>query len=201
MAHGGMRQKNFNFYEETLRVPLVYSNPRCGRARRPRRRWSPTSTSCRRWRAWSTRPSSARDDWQGVDYSEHILERTAPPPQDYVVFTFDDYQAGQAGGLYVRPPQHIVSIRETRWKLAEYYDADGKVPSQWEMYDLKRDPLERKNLAYDGYNRTPTQQKQYLRLRRKLAKVKAQRLQPLPNTPQPEYQGTPTKTAPLGSLD
>ena len=27
-AHGGLRQKNFNFYEETTRVPLVYSNPR-----------------------------------------------------------------------------------------------------------------------------------------------------------------------------
>ena len=28
LTHGGLRQKNFNFYEETLRVPLVYSNPR-----------------------------------------------------------------------------------------------------------------------------------------------------------------------------
>src|SRR5207244_4217811 len=27
-AHGGLRQKNFNFYEETTRVPLIYSNPR-----------------------------------------------------------------------------------------------------------------------------------------------------------------------------
>ena len=27
-AHGGLRQKNFNFYEETTRIPLVYSNPR-----------------------------------------------------------------------------------------------------------------------------------------------------------------------------
>jgi arylsulfatase A-like enzyme len=201
MAHGGMRQKNFNFYEETLRVPLVYSNPTL---------WTRAATSqamvshvdfLPTLASLVNAPSSARDAWQGVDYSEHILKRTAPPPQDHVVFTFDDYQSGQAGGLYVRPPQHIVSIRETRWKLAEYYDADGKVPSQWEMYDLKRDPLERKNLAHEDHRRTPAQQKQYLRLRRKLAKVKAQRLQPLPNTPQPEYQGTPTKTAPLGSLD
>src|ERR1700733_1347841 len=27
-SHGGLRQKNFNFYEESTRVPLVYSNPR-----------------------------------------------------------------------------------------------------------------------------------------------------------------------------
>jgi choline-sulfatase len=26
-AHGGLRQKNFNFYEETTRIPLIYSNP------------------------------------------------------------------------------------------------------------------------------------------------------------------------------
>lgn len=28
MPHGGMRQKNFKAYEEALRVPLVFSNPR-----------------------------------------------------------------------------------------------------------------------------------------------------------------------------
>jgi len=28
LAHGGLRQKNFNFYEESIRVPLVYSNPK-----------------------------------------------------------------------------------------------------------------------------------------------------------------------------
>src|SRR5260221_7777839 len=28
LAHGGLRQKNFNFYEEATRVPLVYSNPK-----------------------------------------------------------------------------------------------------------------------------------------------------------------------------
>ena len=34
LAHGGLRQKNFNFYEESMRVPLVYSNPKL--FRRPR---------------------------------------------------------------------------------------------------------------------------------------------------------------------
>ncbi len=180
LAHGGMRQKVFNFYEETLRVPLIYSNPQLfKRARTSQELVShvdllPTLASL------MNAPSSARDDWQGVDYSDHVLKRVAPPTQDYVVFTFDDYQAGQPTGPYPRPPQHIVSIRERRWKLAEYYDVNGQVPSQWEMYDLKHDPLERQNLAYEGHKRTPAQQKQYVRLRRKLARVKAQRLQPLP---------------------
>lgn len=201
LAHGGMRQKNFNFYEETLRVPLIYSNPQLWK--RPATSQAmvshvdflPTLASL------IDAPSSAREDWQGVDYSEHVLKRTAPPPQDYVVFTFDDFQAGQASPPYVRPPQHVVSIREARWKIAEYWDPNGKVRSQWEMYDLRRDPLERKNLAHADHKRTPHQQKQYVRLRRKLAKVKAKRLAPLPNTPQPQTTGSPQRPSPIGALD
>jgi choline-sulfatase len=95
------------------------------------------------------------------------------------VFTYDDWQSGQAMGPYPQPPNHIVSIREERYKLARYYDADGKFPDQWEMYDLERDPLERTNLAYKGYKRTAKQQREYKRLRVKLAKVQRTRLQPL----------------------
>ena len=47
------------------------------------------------------------------------------------------------------------------------------------MYDLKEDPLERTNLAYSGYERSPAQEKQFRRLRRKLARVQKTRLQPL----------------------
>ena len=52
-AHGGLRQKNFNFYEETTRVPLVYSNPCLFKHPETTRRSSRTSTSCRRSRASS----------------------------------------------------------------------------------------------------------------------------------------------------
>jgi choline-sulfatase len=201
LAHGGLRQKCFNVYEETLRVPLIYSNPRL---------WTKPQTS----RAMVSHvdllptlanlvnaPASARANWQGVDYSDHILQRLSPPPQDYVVFTYDDFQVGQTSAPYVKPPQHIVSLRETRWKIAEYYDVSGKIPSQWEMYDLKRDPLERNNLAHKGYKRTPAQEKQYRRLQRKLARVKAQRLQPLPDTPKPKTRGNPNRTSPVGAMD
>ena len=53
------------------------------------------------------------------------------------------------------------------------------MPDQWEMYDLKTDPLERVNLAYRGHKRTAAQERQYRRLRRKLAHVEKTRLQPL----------------------
>jgi arylsulfatase A-like enzyme len=201
LAHGGQRQKNFNVYEETMRIPLVYSNPQL---------WATPQTSqvmvshvdlVPTMASLVNAPISARAEWQGVDYSDHILERLAPPPQDYVVFTYDDYQAGQSSRPYVKPPQHIVSLRERRWKIAEYYDVKGRVPSQWEMYDLKSDPLERTNLAHEGYKRTRAQDKQYRRLQRKLARVKKHRLHPRPDTPEPQTMGNPNRTSPPSSLD
>jgi arylsulfatase A-like enzyme len=180
MAHGGMRQKNFNFYEEATRVPLVYSNPKLFKKAETNSSlvshvdFLPTLASL------VDAPSSARDSWEGVDYSDQILSRSpAKPPQNYTVFTYDDYQSGQASPPYPQPPNHIIAIREQRYKLARYYDDDGNVPEQYEMYDLKTDPLERINIAYKDYDRSPEQQRQYRRLQLKLAKVAMQRLQPL----------------------
>jgi choline-sulfatase len=179
LAHGGLREKNFNVYEESLRVPLVYSNPTL--YPRPRRSdalvshvdFLPTLASL------FGAPASARAHWQGVDYSDIVLGRSSKPPQRYVVFTYDDYQSGQASPPYPTPPNHIVSIRERRWKLAKYYDAAGKVPPQWEMYDLQTDPLERRNIAYKGHRRTAREEREYRRLRRELAAVQKTRLRRL----------------------
>ena len=142
-------------------------------------RSSHTSTFCRLLASLVGAPANARADWQGVYYSDLILNRSPKPPQDYTVFTYDDFQSGQAKGPYPRPPNHVVGIREQRYKLARYYDANGKVPDQWEMYDIRTDPLERTNLAYRHCKRTAEQERQYRRLRRKLARVEQARLKPL----------------------
>jgi len=179
-AHGGMRQKNFNCYEEALRVPLVYSNPKLFKKARTSHAlvshvdFLPTLASL------VGAPSEARADWEGVDYSDVVLGRTDKVAQDYTVFTYDDYQSGQATGPYPKPPNHIASIRERRYKIARYYDVNGVEPDQWEMYDLRIDPLERTNLAYSGYTRNAEQERQFKRLQAKLASVEATRLQPLP---------------------
>ncbi|HWA53252.1 MAG TPA: sulfatase-like hydrolase/transferase [Solirubrobacterales bacterium] len=182
LTHGGMRQKNFNFYEEATRVPLVYSNPKLFPAPQSTDAlvshvdFLPTLASL------AGAPKSARANWQGVDYSSLVLKpKTAKPVQDYVVFTYDDFQSGQNNGPYPKPPNHIVSIREGRWKLAKYYDTSKKNPKppQWEMYDLKTDPLEKKNLAFEGYERSEREEAQFQRLKRKLARVEKTRLQPL----------------------
>ncbi|HSU18006.1 sulfatase-like hydrolase/transferase [Longimicrobium sp.] len=182
MAHGGMRQKNFNFYEEAIRVPLVFSNPRLfpreqtSRALVSHVDFLPTLATL------FGAPPGARTGWQGVDYAGVVLDPdAAAAPQGYVVFTWDDWQAGQASPPYVDPPNHIVSIREERWKLAMYYDTArlNPVPPQWEMYDLLTDPDECVNLCWEGHQRTEEQEREYLRLRRKLEEVQNTRLQPL----------------------
>ena len=180
LTHGGMRQKNFNFYEEATRVPLVYSNPKLFPAPQSTDAlvshvdFLPTLASL------AKAPKSARVNWQGVDYSKLVLQpKTAKPVQDYVVFTYDDFQSGQAKPPYPKPPNHIVAIREGRWKLARYYDTAKKNPKapEWEMYDLKTDPKEETNLAYAGYERSEREEAQFQRLKRKLARVEKTRLQ------------------------
>lgn len=180
LAHGGMRQKNFNAYDETMRVPMVYSNPDIIEG----------GTTCDALvshvdllptlAGLVDAPRKARARWEGKDYSKLVLGKSKKPVQDYVVFTFDDYQAGQKSGPYIRPPQHVVAVREKNWKITKYYDADHKVAPEWELYDLRHDPNEARNLAAPGAKRSRRQRNHYKRMRKKLARVQRRRLQPLP---------------------
>lgn len=177
MAHGGMRQKMFNAYEEALRVPLIYSNPRLY----PEPRSSDALVS-----HVDLLPTLAeafglqrRRIWEGISYAPLLVDPDAPAPQDYVLYTYDDIRAGQDVDQLVDPPNRIVTIRESRWKLSRYFDADGNVPDQWEMYDLLNDPLEQDNLARSGYRPTQEQATERQRLTLKLQAVEQQRLQPL----------------------
>jgi arylsulfatase A-like enzyme len=179
LTHGGMRQKNFNFYEEATRVPLVYSNPKLypkpltSDALVSHVDFLPTLASL------VAAPNAARSRWKGKDYSSLVLQpKENKSVQDYVVFTYDDVQSGQKQGPYPKAPNHIVSIREKRWKLAKYYAVEPKKPTppQWEMYDLKEDPEETENLAYKDYERSALQEREFQRLKKKLARVEKTRL-------------------------
>jgi choline-sulfatase len=185
MAHGGMRQKSFNVYEESLRVPLVFSNPRlfpqptASDALVSHVDLLPTLASL------IDAPDAARADWQGVDYSAlvQVRDSSASPqhvPQDHIVFTYDDLRCAQNVPQFVPPPNRIVCVREARYKLARYYDGDGIEPDQWEMYDLEHDPKERVNLAFPDQILTAEQSAARERLTAKLREVEATRLQPLP---------------------
>jgi arylsulfatase A-like enzyme len=47
----------------------------------------------------------------------------------------------------VKQPNHVRCVRTMEYKLARYMDPSGSAPQEWEMYDLKNDPNEEKNLV------------------------------------------------------
>lgn len=156
LAHGGMRQKAFNVYEETLRVPMVFANPHL----------FPEPASTRSLAglidllptfaelflpadAWAER----RRQLSGKSLLP-ILEDPAAEVQDEIVFTFDDVRASiNDRPEAVAAANRIRCVRTRDWKYARYFHADGSFPEEHEMYDLGTDAaaeLEVDNLAHPG---------------------------------------------------
>ena len=95
-----MRQKNFNMYEETLRVPLVFSNPKLfplplrTSAMVSHVDFAPTLAAL----LGTPKDKLPKYGFTGKDYSSILLNPVAAKPvQDYIMFTYDDWQAGQVG--------------------------------------------------------------------------------------------------------
>ncbi len=188
LSHGGLRQKMFNVYEETLRVPLVVSNPVL--FPRPARTEAlaslvdvlPTALTLAGMDAGAgagSEPIGRDDDGAGAPrppglrgrdlapvLAEHAapereaLERCeadldgivrhpgpAPSVQDAVHFTYDDHQAATAMQNVPGQPNRIRAVRTARHKYAFYFDPEGKRPTEYELYDLERDPNEATNLV------------------------------------------------------
>ncbi|WP_137725544.1 sulfatase-like hydrolase/transferase [Prescottella subtropica] len=154
MSHGGLRQKVFNAYEETLRVPLVISNPVL--FPQPVRTGAlatlidvvPTLASL------AHVPDPGAWDFRGVDLMPVVTDAAAHPGapsarvQDVVHFTYDDQNCATPDGQnIVTQPNHLRTIRDDRWKYTAYFDPAGVTPPQFELYDLQTDPLELHNRA------------------------------------------------------
>ena len=167
LSHGGLRQKAFNAYEETINVPIVVSNP----VLFPR----PTETEALASLVdllptiLSVTGADRGDDLRGRDlspvlarYAEPEREALAAAPVDLglilegpraesvqqeVHFTYDDHQAGTASREVPGQPNRVRAVRTARHKYAIYFDPSGREPTEHEMYDLERDPEERRNLV------------------------------------------------------
>jgi arylsulfatase A-like enzyme len=173
LSHGGLRQKAFNAYEETINVPLVISNP----VLFPK----PAETDAHgslvdvlptvldlagapadgaegdlglRGRslapilAAKAAPERERVERSPVELGP-VLECAAPAAsvQDAIQFTYDDHQAATALTEAPGQPNRLRAIRTATHKYAFYFDPSGKRPREYEMYDLERDPDEARNLV------------------------------------------------------
>jgi arylsulfatase A-like enzyme len=145
MSHGGLRQKMFNAYEESIRVPLVVSNP----VLFPEPRESDALVSLvdvvPTLLGLTGEPADA-NGFDGLDLGP-LLRDEADDVRAAVLFTYDDHQAGTAMGEAPGQPNRVRCVRDQRWKYAVYLDPEGRVGAEYELYDLETDPDEALNLV------------------------------------------------------
>jgi choline-sulfatase len=144
LSHGGLRQKMFNAYEETLRVPLVFSNPRM--FPEPQATSAPAGLIDLIPTLASLCGAEAPPGLPGADLSP-IVEGAADEVQDAAYFVYEDHKAGTAFENVVPQPNRIRCVREPGWKYAVYLDPTGEAASEFELYDLSNDPHETRNLV------------------------------------------------------
>jgi arylsulfatase A-like enzyme len=191
LAHGGLRQKMFNVYEETIRVPMVVSNPvlfgagsgagaetsapaslvdivptLLGLAGAPATGALDGRSLCGVL-AHHARPDAAALSASGVDWAGVTEAEAEVSARDHVLFTYDDHQAGTALQEVAGQPNRIRCVRDGRWKYAVYFDPTGRAATEFELYDLDADPLERFNLLAKrgGDPHTPAAGRELPRLR------------------------------------
>lgn len=205
MTHGGLRQKAFTVYEETLRVPLTFSNPDAFPMGKISRELvglvdvMPTVASLLGMEA--AKPEGLR----GTDMSPVLLGNQAGPdytPQEGVLFTFDDVKAGSSENpSSVDAPNRIRCVRTKRYKYARYFIAEGQYADEFEMYDLLKDPYELQNVGnpkhpdYDSYAEERQELQALLeRLEREKLRVPSMRERAVVNAGSDEPRLTPIFT-------
>ncbi len=146
LSHGGLRQKEYNCYEETLRVPLVVSNPRMFPKPRQTGALAGLIDILPTLAALAGAPRELSRGFRGADLTP-VLNDPEAKVQDAIHFTYDDDFLPDIG-----VPAFIRCLRTDRWKYAVYFDPmSGDV--DYELYDLSADPLELDNLAWEGLDR------------------------------------------------
>ena len=162
MSHGGMVEKFYNTYQESINVPLIISNPKL---------FSEGKTTDSLAALVDVLPTLAAligmanlTPFQGKDLTP-ILSDPEVSVQDCVHFTSED-DTWPIGGA----PGCIRAIVEKNWKYAVYYDPFSGAELEYEMYDLKNDPFEVINLAHEE-NWHPRYKDERRRLHQRLTEV------------------------------
>jgi arylsulfatase A-like enzyme len=160
MAHGRLRQKFYNAYRETLSVPLIVSNPRLYPERLMTDSFAGLIDLLPTLATVGGAPEPQAYRFKGHDLSPILSDPTASV-QDVHHFTYEDDVFPTKGAPFIR------AIVEEAWKYAVYYDPYSGAPTEYELYNLARDPLEMTNLAHASHS-TPESGVERARLHRRL---------------------------------
>jgi choline-sulfatase len=171
LSHGGLRQKMFNAYEETINVPMVFSNPvlfgaegttsdalvslvdilptllRLAGRKPPDGLRGRDLTPILATAAKAGRRRAPQAATNGIDF-DPITAHPSPATTvaETVHFTFDDHQAGTATQEAPGQPNRVRAVRTHNAKYAVYFDPAGRARPEYELYDLDSDPDEARNL-------------------------------------------------------
>ena len=160
LSHGGMVQKMFNAYDESIRVPMIWSNPQYFKGGQT----SDALVSLVDFLPTVAGLYGASEEQldsyslSGVDYSSIIRRAAAGSPlsiddldvQSSVLYTYDDIYAGQdprnsvpegAWDHGLLPgPNRLQAVRTKDFKYVRYFSGDQEYdPANWqgELYDLR----------------------------------------------------------------
>jgi len=166
MAHGMQRQKMYNVYRQSLNIPMIFSNPKMFPNAQTTNSFAglidlmPTMANL-------AGVTSNHWTFQGKDLTP-ILSHPDAIVQDYIHFTYDDTYLTTPNPAKMGPC-HIRCIIEKEWKYAVYYDPHYGQKAEYEMYNLKLDPIEARNLAHEKYSKGYEEERQ--RLHQRLTEV------------------------------
>ena len=211
MSHGGLRQKMFNIYEETVNIPLIIHNPLLFTEPQTTDAYGSLIDLMPTVATLAQVPNKERWRFYGTSLTP-VVDAPTSTVQNEILFTFDDKEIGQANGIptnaqgekLVTQPYYIRAIfandADGEWKYARYFDPNGAAAEQYELYQLTDgdgkpvDPNEENNLANAASVAATGNAQFYLdkrgELAQRLAALEAMRLQPLSHTYLPVVQSS-----------
>jgi arylsulfatase A-like enzyme len=165
-AHGGMHQKWYNAYQESIRVPLIFSGPlvpsapRCVDGITSHADLVPTLLGFAGIDVEQVQEKLSLDHTEvrrlvGRDLAAVVRGAAQVPDEPIYFMTSDNVSSGMGqdtGRTYsaVVPPNQIetvvVDLDGVTWKYSRYFDSDDPALEEFEMYDLTNDSIEARNL-------------------------------------------------------
>lgn len=163
MAHGRGRQKSYNIYREALQVPLIFSNPRLFPKPQTSSAFAGLVDLLPTFASIGGVCEPEQFGFQGHDLTP-VLSSPRRSVQAFLPFTHEDDAFPVSGADCIR------TCLDDDWKYGVYYDPLTGSPAEYEMYDVNKDPWERKKLAHANH-RTSATEKVRARLHKRLLGV------------------------------